>query len=181
MKTQSGFALIPLIVILTLAGLGLYWYLSRSSPTPNPLAGWQTYRNEEYGFEVKYPNNFSYDNSAGGIIAFDKKEIFENGGCNQGFGSPFCGITLELFSKSSNIEAAVRDIPLSPEVLLSESKSRILGGNKFIVVKRFYRQEPSQFQMFYFIESSQSIFEFFVQSNYEKTADQILSTFKFVK
>lgn len=34
---------------------------STFTPLPDPMASWQTYRNEEYGFEFKYPSDWAYD------------------------------------------------------------------------------------------------------------------------
>jgi hypothetical protein len=35
----------------------------------DPTASWKTYRNEEYGFELKYPDNFSYRQS-NNVVSF---------------------------------------------------------------------------------------------------------------
>jgi len=44
-----------------------------STPTPDPTANWKTYRNEEYGFEVKYPLDFSVKEEAATTILESKK------------------------------------------------------------------------------------------------------------
>lgn len=58
--------LITLIVVMLLSGAGAVWYISNlpPEPTPQPITkvdqspdttNWKTYRNEEYGFEIRLP------------------------------------------------------------------------------------------------------------------------------
>lgn len=71
MTKQSGFVnvLITLIVLVALAAGGIYYWQQSKLPAPpaDPIVenqppandetkDWETYRNEEYGFEIKYPS-----------------------------------------------------------------------------------------------------------------------------
>ena len=67
LNTKSGFGSAGLIlVILIIIGGGLYLWSQKTATDPNDgsptsitdgTADWKTYRNEEYGFELGYPND----------------------------------------------------------------------------------------------------------------------------
>jgi len=77
MKNKSSAVITAIIIIFVLAIVGgATWYvLSKKQPSPPPPAGeedqfkdWKTYRNEEYGFEVKYPKDWSVNPTSDKVI-----------------------------------------------------------------------------------------------------------------
>lgn len=90
-KTNWGFLLI-VIVLAAIAGGGTFVYIKSNTkeiislnqlPEIKPAdetASWKTYRNEKYGFEVKYPKDFTIENINQGI-----KFIFPESYKNQSY------------------------------------------------------------------------------------------------
>ena len=63
-KNKQGFSAIAFLIILAVLVIGGYAIWKKQPPTPAPstpsvdTTNWKTYRNEEYGFEFKYPNDW---------------------------------------------------------------------------------------------------------------------------
>ncbi len=71
-KAIFGWAFLLILLVLSFSLAVFSWYKAKnaSKPTPvnqnnqqknsvNETANWKTYRNEEYGLEVKYPDSWS--------------------------------------------------------------------------------------------------------------------------
>ncbi|OGZ78545.1 MAG: hypothetical protein A2358_03520 [Candidatus Staskawiczbacteria bacterium RIFOXYB1_FULL_37_44] len=61
-----GFIIILIVAILLLCGVFVYQYSTKSQ---SQITDWKTYKNDEYGFELKYPQN------AVGLSAFENQVL----------------------------------------------------------------------------------------------------------
>ena len=98
---QKGFGWLGLLIVLAIIIGGGYWVWQNrlGSPTSKStvdISNWKTYRNEEYGFEFKYPGNFL--------------EIKEN---NEPWGTGFQLLFLKY--KSGSLSLIVLNQPLDPK------------------------------------------------------------------
>jgi len=87
---------------------------TQTSQPKDETANWQTYRNEKYGFEFKYPNNFLYDEDIAGsentlysiTFGLPYKEVFGEEHPNYKTAQ---GIEFIINKKASNLENFIQD------------------------------------------------------------------------
>ncbi len=93
-------------------------------PTTNEFAGWQTYKNEQYGFEVKYPEN-------------TLTEVSVEEGLPPDYSSKFSGVKLISSARADNL--GKKECMYGGSGLISICKAESEGGITFIPIDKQFQ------------------------------------------
>lgn len=147
--------------------------ISLISPKPSSEGGWQTYKNNKYKLEFKYPSKFIPKESAYGILL----ETVVQGEMIDIVVDSYDQILKDIKEYSSEEEARRASMSyLVSETDYSFGVNQSISGKK-ITLRRFLNSGGNyDEEIIYFKNNSHS---FAVQSSDIKSRDQILSTFKF--
>ena len=181
MKTKI---LIRLIILIIAGGVGYYFYKTSQEQVDETAdlsskdlstEDWKTYRNEEYGYEVKYPQDWE----------FEKRSLMQNlGGLDFAtFQSDEDEFSVEIWDFSFYSYDQLTEPPpggIDPDTINKEEiiiddqpaieLSYVVVGDGGLGAKRVREVFIQKNQLLYKIRGTDS-----------KKCDQILSTFKFIK
>jgi hypothetical protein len=171
--------IIAVIGILTTAGILVYIYLwhpvepqTQQNSNNSETADWKTYRNEELGFEFKYPENWVIEKTSN-YISFCSTKYLDANEC----------VILRTYDNPSNL--SLRDFVGNNAEELMINLEDSFGEQEKIINGRsvFYFEEPAIGTLSnYFISANQRILHF-QASDYEyetdKVCEKIISIFKF--
>ncbi|HPI66942.1 MAG TPA: PsbP-related protein [bacterium] len=166
------------------------------------LDNWQTYRNETYGYEIKYPKDwFVYDNICNcdcensvnsQTKSYDNVRLqsfsWPNKECGYaGLGGRGVRLTIYINNKLKNLDEWINNTKNSdPTMKVNVEKDISLAG---IIGKELTLSCDclTGVDFYRIIEKDNKIYEFSISSqdinlnNYSSTINQILSTFKFIE
>lgn len=126
----------------------------------NSIADWQTYRNKQYGFEVKYPEELFSNNE---LSVVDKTRVSE--------GKVYEGVLLSEMANGCSIEVYKSDSnPFYEEINRANVKENLVADYK--------RLESNQNIYFIGLVAASRAVD---PNECKPIFDQILSTFKFVE
>ena len=167
--------LICVVVFVSIAVWGVYYFFERSSPSQqnppeNQTSKTKTYRNEEWGFEFRYPENWSFQENS--------------------FYSPFSKFNLQGDSSGTNYNPFYPDFLINivtPDFVerqfsdLKNIVSKISVGGVMGSKYEYKEEEMSHTTIILPFGQYKIILGFGANKAYEDIFNQILASFKFLK
>lgn len=159
------------IIVLAVIG-GVVWYVV-SDKAENSIANWKTYTNKEYGFEIKYPSNWTIDeqsykdNNLGTIVSGSIDFIDENSIKNANI----------MIISEQDINKLIPIWFSGVEIVKQEDK-KINDIN----YRKVYFEKKAEERTEFLTEKNGKIYEIKnILTETENIFNQILSTFKFTE
>ena len=187
-STPIAIIIVIIVAILAVGAVVLvyqyYWQPQTAPAPPEPsadeTANWKTYRNEEYGFEIKYPNDwYIYANNSSDVFIQSTKE--ESGGIP---GPHINAFEIEAKSITLNttllqaIQGRVDEIKKAGINFTQENIK--IGGKDGLKIKTVCEGVGCGAPEWFVINGN---YFYYFNSNlgYSNIFDQILSTFRFLE
>jgi hypothetical protein len=188
---KKSIFIVGIIIVLALITGGAVWYVKNQKYEPvaengqipvasEPIvaatstAEWLTYRNEEYGFEIKYPGDYIFKEIKGGVYlkhpTYDFVPI-----------SPAKGGAVSITLANTTIENHIKSIentdpPLSRVI---SQKEYVIDGVKGLEIISTFAEGLDYYDIFIKSDNKEYLISY-GDIGFDYTKD-ILSTFKFIK
>jgi hypothetical protein len=159
---------------------------SSPAPTPQPISvpeipdDWLTYRNDEFGFELKYPQQYvdAEGRSCKVEQAFDPAYSLTNGFFNVTLLEKFPGIALDEFARISEEERWV------DEVQISVAEPYKIDGIEFVNTYHVYQKGRNQHTVAIYVANNSKVLRFWYESwpaapCWDGIIQQVLETIRF--
>ena len=170
MKKESLSTSVPKLImaVCLIVGVGMVlWVLWYFLVMPNETADWKTYRNEEYGFEVKYPADWKEENKK--LYSPEMYKAYKNGSFSFSL-----EITLDTHFNSIDEELEYQGKCAENIVHYTINNKEIVGYSNAC---DFYKEKKVMMAVGDQIVKGLS----YSFSDESKIISQILSTFKFIE
>lgn len=88
---------------------------TKPAPVADPTAGWKTYRNEEYGFEVRYPQGWQTQSNPYYTITLISPQSIESNKNKVALGSPY--LNTDITIKVKTFDQLRKDLEVQGEYI----------------------------------------------------------------